>query len=96
MTAEPTEEPQLSDVLKDRREKLGRIRDAGIEPFPHEFSDREEIGEGVYTEVRLNVEARIGPTCASMQPGRRHSNVCDYDCGGSHGTEERCQAWPRT
>ena len=43
MSAEPTEEPQLSDVLQDRRDKLGRIRDAGIEPFPHEFSDREEI-----------------------------------------------------
>src|SRR6202012_695732 len=43
MSAESPEEPQLSDVLQDRRDKLGRIRDAGIEPFPHEFSDREEI-----------------------------------------------------
>src|SRR6201995_3891502 len=43
MSAEPTEEPKLSDVLRDRREKLGRIRAAGIEPFPHEFSDREDI-----------------------------------------------------
>jgi lysyl-tRNA synthetase class 2 len=38
-----TEQPEISDVLQDRRDKLGRIRDAGIEPFPHEFSDREEI-----------------------------------------------------
>src|SRR4051794_24053507 len=43
--SEPSEEPKLSDVLRDRREKLGRIRDAGIEPFPHEFSQREDIAE---------------------------------------------------
>src|ERR1700744_2584883 len=64
-----TEEPELSDVLKDRRDKLGRIRDAGIEPFPHEFSGREEIaavrGEheglaaGVETDSRHRVAGRI-------------------------------------
>ena len=32
------EEPKLSDVLGDRREKLERLRDAGIDPFPHEFA----------------------------------------------------------
>src|SRR6201995_3070891 len=69
MSAEPTEEPKLSDVLRDRREKLGRIRDAGIEPFPHEFSDREDIAAvraeheglapGAETESRHRVAGRI-------------------------------------
>src|SRR6201985_3558850 len=62
-------EPELSDVLKDRRDKLGRIRDAGIEPFPHEFSGREEIAAvraqheglaaGVETDSRHRVAGRI-------------------------------------
>ena len=64
-----SDEAELSDVLKDRREKLGRIRDAGIEPFPHEFSDREEIAAvraeheglapGSETESRHRVAGRI-------------------------------------
>ena len=31
------EQQELSQVLEDRREKLERIREAGIEPFPHAF-----------------------------------------------------------
>jgi lysyl-tRNA synthetase, class II len=38
-------EPETSDVLSDRREKLDRLRAAGIDPFPHEFAQREEIAE---------------------------------------------------
>jgi lysyl-tRNA synthetase, class II len=70
MSDGPTDQqPQLSDVLRDRRDKLGRIRDAGIEPFPHEFSDREEIAAvrvehegltaGAETESRHRVAGRI-------------------------------------
>ncbi|HVC07435.1 MAG TPA: lysine--tRNA ligase [Solirubrobacterales bacterium] len=40
-----TQPPELSDVLRDRRVKLERIRAAGIDPFPHEFAGREEIAE---------------------------------------------------
>ena len=82
MSAEPTDQPQLSDVLKDRREKLGRIRDAGIEPFPHEFSDREEIGEvraahtglapGAETDSRHRVAGRIAAR-------RGHGKACFID-----------------
>jgi lysyl-tRNA synthetase, class II len=36
-------EAELSDVLRDRREKLERLREAGVEPFPHSFEGREEI-----------------------------------------------------
>jgi lysyl-tRNA synthetase, class II len=63
------EEQQLSDVLRDRREKLERLREAGIDPFPHEFEEREEIGEvraaheglaaGIETDSRHRVAGRI-------------------------------------
>jgi lysyl-tRNA synthetase, class II len=38
----PEERPE-SHVLAERREKLGRLREQGIEPFPHEFQGRTEI-----------------------------------------------------
>jgi lysyl-tRNA synthetase class 2 len=63
------EKQELSDVLRDRREKLERLRDAGIDPFPHEFSEREEIAEvraahegleaGMETDSRHRVAGRI-------------------------------------
>jgi lysyl-tRNA synthetase class 2 len=63
------EQQQLSDVLRDRREKLERLREAGIDPFPHEFEEREEIGEvrsaheglaaGIETDSRHRVAGRI-------------------------------------
>jgi lysyl-tRNA synthetase class 2 len=63
------EQPKLSDVLRDRREKLERIRAAGIDPFPHAFEEREEIGEvraaheglaaGIETDSRHRVAGRI-------------------------------------
>jgi lysyl-tRNA synthetase class 2 len=63
------EESELSDVLRDRREKLERLRDAGVEPFPHEFGEREEIAEvraaheglaaGAETDSRHRVAGRI-------------------------------------
>jgi lysyl-tRNA synthetase class 2 len=64
-----SDQPGLSDVLRDRREKLGRIREAGIDPFPHDFAEREEIGEvqaaheglaaGTETDSRHRVAGRI-------------------------------------
>jgi lysyl-tRNA synthetase class 2 len=36
-----TDEP--SDLLAERRAKLDRLRDAGIEPYPHGFPDRTEV-----------------------------------------------------
>jgi lysyl-tRNA synthetase, class II len=63
------EQPELSDVLRDRRQKLERLRDAGIDPFPHSFEEREEIEEvraaheglaaGVETDSRHRVAGRI-------------------------------------
>jgi lysyl-tRNA synthetase class 2 len=63
------EERELSDVLRDRRAKLERLRDAGIDPFPHAFDEREEIAEvraaheglaaGIETDSRHRVAGRI-------------------------------------
>jgi lysyl-tRNA synthetase class 2 len=64
-----TEKPEPSDVLRDRREKLERIREAGIDPFPHGFGEREDIAEvraahagleaGMETDSRHRVAGRI-------------------------------------
>jgi len=80
---QPEQQSQdLSQVLEDRREKLERIREAGIEPFPHEFSGREEIAEvraaheglapGVETESRHRVAGRIVAR-------RGHGKACFLD-----------------
>ena len=62
-------ERETSDLLRERREKLERLREAGVEPFPHAFPDREEISEirtahnglaaGLETESRHRVAGRI-------------------------------------
>jgi len=58
-----------SHILAERREKLERLRQAGIEPFPHTFEGRTEIAEirtaheglaaGTETEDRRRVAGRI-------------------------------------
>jgi lysyl-tRNA synthetase, class II len=83
MSEESTEQQQdLSQVLEDRREKLERIRAAGIEPFPHEFSGREDISEvraahqglqaGAETDSRHRVAGRIVAR-------RGHGKACFLD-----------------
>src|SRR4051794_6369538 len=83
--SEPTpEQPEqeLSQVLEDRREKLERIRVAGVEPFPHEFSGREDVAEvraahkglqaGAETDSRHRVAGRIVAR-------RGHGKACFLD-----------------
>ncbi len=63
------EQQKLSDLLRDRREKLERFRAAGIDPFPHGFGQREDIAEvraaheglapGIETNSRHRVAGRI-------------------------------------
>jgi lysyl-tRNA synthetase class 2 len=76
------ERPEISDVLRDRREKLERLREAGIDPFPPEFGEREDVAEvraaheglapGMETESRHRVAGRI--------VGRRgHGKACFLD-----------------
>ena len=43
MTEEQQPEQSTSDLVAERRGKLERLREAGVEPFPHEFSGREDI-----------------------------------------------------
>jgi lysyl-tRNA synthetase, class II len=83
--SEPTQQEEQQDrsqVLEDRREKLERIREAGIEPFPHEFSGREDIAEvraahqglaaGMETDSRHRVAGRIVAR-------RGHGKACFLD-----------------
>ncbi len=76
------EQQDLSDVLRDRREKLERIREGGVDPFPHDFGEREDIAEvraaheglapGIETDSRHRVAGRI--------VGRRgHGKACFLD-----------------
>jgi lysyl-tRNA synthetase, class II len=66
--AEP-EGPSEPHVLAERREKLERLREQGIEPFPHEFDGRAEIAsvhaahddlpDGEETDQAYRVAGRI-------------------------------------
>ena len=49
------EERPQSELLADRRAKLERLREAGIEPYPHGFPDRTEIA--AVRESHANIEA---------------------------------------
>src|SRR5918995_3843287 len=65
------EEPERgsSDLLDERRAKLAKLREQGIEPFPHEFPERTEIATvreshegleaGVDTSDRYRVAGRL-------------------------------------
>ena len=67
MNEEP--EPAQSDLLAERRAKLERLREEGIEPYPHGFPDRteiaavreshEEIEPGEETTDRYRVAGRL-------------------------------------
>jgi lysyl-tRNA synthetase class 2 len=70
--AEPDNQ-DLSDVLRDRREKLDRLRSNGIDPFPHEFSEREDIAEvrAAHEGLTAGAETRSGHRVAGRITGRR-------------------------
>ena len=67
MTEEP--EQERSDLLAERRAKLERLREAGIEPYPHAFPDRTEIAavreahegidSGEETDHRYRIAGRL-------------------------------------
>jgi lysyl-tRNA synthetase class 2 len=59
--AERPERP-TSELLAERRSKLERLREAGLEPFPHEFDGREQI---------VAVRARHEGLAAGEQSGDR-------------------------
>ena len=63
------DEPKPTDLLAERRAKLERLREAGIDPFPHVFPDRTEVAAireqhpglepGIETDERCRVAGRI-------------------------------------
>src|SRR5438309_7786771 len=67
--APETPERDESALIAERREKVGRLRAAGTDPFPHSFPDRTEIGAvraaheglaaGAETEDRHRIAGRI-------------------------------------
>ncbi len=69
MSEPPDPKQSDSELLADRRAKLERLREAGIEPFPHAFPDRAEIGAvrerherleaGAETDERVRVAGRL-------------------------------------
>ncbi len=66
-------EPESSDLLADRRQKLARLRASGVEPFPAEFSEREEIAEvraaheGLAPGIETNSKHRIAGRIVSRR-----------------------------
>ena len=42
-SSQPEPERDEPAIIAERREKLARLREAGVDPFPHEFDDRTEI-----------------------------------------------------
>ena len=69
MSDETAEEPTESALISERRAKLDRQREGGLEPFPHEFAGREPIAavraaheglaDGEETEDRHVVAGRL-------------------------------------
>src|SRR5690349_15552186 len=66
-TPKPAEDENV--LIAERRAKLDRLREAGLEPFPHDFPDREPIAEvrsaheeleaGEETEARHVIAGRV-------------------------------------
>ncbi len=62
-------EAESSELLAERRAKLERLREQGVEPFPHEFPERTEIAEvrerhegieaGAETDDRVRIAGRL-------------------------------------
>jgi len=54
----PPERP-ASELLSERREKLERLREIGVDPFPHSFDDRTEIAEvrGIAEKAQSGIDA---------------------------------------
>src|SRR5438477_13109025 len=70
MSGEPNDDERPEGgLLAERRAKLDRLREAGVEPFPHAYPDRtelaavraehEDLRQGQETEASYRVAGRI-------------------------------------
>ena len=66
-------EASSTDLLAERRGKLDRLREAGVDPFPHEFEGREEIAavrerhEGLEAGAESGARARAAGRVAARR-----------------------------
>jgi lysyl-tRNA synthetase class 2 len=71
--AEPEEQQSESNVLAERRGKLERLREAGVEPFPHDYEGRTEIAvvraahEGLETGEETGSSYRVAGRIAARR-----------------------------
>jgi lysyl-tRNA synthetase class 2 len=71
--SEPTETPNEHELIAERKAKLARFREAGIEPFPHEFGGvvpSEEVREN-HTGLEPGTETNVTYRVAGRLTGRR-------------------------
>ena len=63
----------FSDLLAARREKLRSLRDAGVDPFPHEFDGVEPIGDvrAAHQALQAGEETTIEHRVAGRLAARR-------------------------
>ena len=86
-----TEEGQVegfAGILAERREKLDRLRAAGVDPFPHSFSPREEISEVIaaHEGLEAGVETEAVHRVAGRISGRRgHGKAAFIDLRDASG-----------
>lgn len=85
---EAQSESGAASILAERREKLNRLRSAGIEPFPHEFPDREEIDAviGQHEQLEPGTETEVVHRIAGRIVGRRgHGKAAFLDLRDASG-----------
>ena len=81
-------ENEVTGLLAERRAKLDRLRSAGIEPFPHNFPDREEINTvlGAHEGLEPGTETDSVHRVAGRITGRRgHGKAAFVDLRDASG-----------
>jgi lysyl-tRNA synthetase class 2 len=75
MGGEPTPDGEGGDVLGDRRRKLERLRQDGVEPFPHEFPGVEPIAavRAAHASLQAGEETDAAHRVAGRLSARRGS-----------------------
>ena len=86
--SEPASPSESSDVFAERRAKLERLREAGIEPYPHAFPDRTEIAavreahEGIEAGEETGERYRVAGRITARREMGRTSFIDIRDGGG--------------